>query len=217
MIALLHGATLGRGAQYGDHWVVVRGFSDDGQAVYLNDPDNQSARWAGWIVGGQIALPYATFRLAALNAAPGPYGIIVGSGLFSGPPATPGSLSIVGSSSASLTLAWQAVAGASGYNVYRWVWSDNRWDFFPLTSVSGTSYTQGGLTCGSDFNYYEVSAFNGAGESPRSGWVQGTTQACVASAQAAPDSARDASVPATPTPPPPAATPRPGAPTETAR
>ncbi|GAC1300911.1 MAG: hypothetical protein NVSMB27_41280 [Ktedonobacteraceae bacterium] len=77
VIALIHGADLGRGSRYSDHWVVVTGFSSDGQAVYLNDPDNQPMRWSGWIQGGQIAVPLSTFQQAARDAAPGPYGIIV--------------------------------------------------------------------------------------------------------------------------------------------
>jgi hypothetical protein len=77
VIALVHGADLGRGAAYGDHWVVVTGFSADGQSVYLNDPDTQGARWSGWIVGGQITLPMSTFRSALQHAQNAPYGILV--------------------------------------------------------------------------------------------------------------------------------------------
>jgi hypothetical protein len=78
VIALVHGADLGRGSAYGEHWVVVTGFSADGQTVYLNDPDTQGARWAGWIVGGQITLSRATFSQAAYDTPAGlPYGIIV--------------------------------------------------------------------------------------------------------------------------------------------
>lgn len=180
VIALVHGATLGRGQQYGDHWLVVRGFSDDGQSVFINDADNQAPRWAGWIPGGQITLSYATFRQAAYSAAPGPYGIIVGSGLNrGGPPVTPNGLSVSAASEHSLTLSWQASAGAGGYKIYRWGWAEDRWDFFYLATVSGTSYTQAGLDCGNGFNFYLVTAYNGAGESPHSGWVQGTTRACV--------------------------------------
>jgi hypothetical protein len=77
VIALIHGADLGRGQQYGDHWVVVTGFSSDGQTVYLNDPDDQAPRWSGWIQGGQIKLPLSIFQQAAYDAPYGPYGIIV--------------------------------------------------------------------------------------------------------------------------------------------
>ena len=82
VIAFVHGADLGRptagnGQPYGDHWIVVRGFSSDGQSVYVNDPDNEAAHYAGWIVGGQITLPIATFQNAMYHAAAGPYGIVV--------------------------------------------------------------------------------------------------------------------------------------------
>jgi ABC-type bacteriocin/lantibiotic exporter with double-glycine peptidase domain len=77
VIALIHGADLGRGQQYGDHWVVVTGFSSDGQTVYLNDPDNQAQRLPGWIQGGQITLSLSVFQQAAYDASYGPYGIII--------------------------------------------------------------------------------------------------------------------------------------------
>ncbi len=77
VIALIHGADLGRGTNYGDHWVVVRGFSDDGQSVYLNDADNQQAKLPHWIRGGVITIPFTTFKAAAADAQVGSYGIIV--------------------------------------------------------------------------------------------------------------------------------------------
>jgi Peptidase_C39 like family len=77
VIAVVHGADLGRGEAYGDHWIVITGFSSDGSTAYVNDPDNQGARWAGWIVGGQISLPIATLSTALYDGPLGPYGIIV--------------------------------------------------------------------------------------------------------------------------------------------
>jgi hypothetical protein len=68
LIVLIHGADIGRGVKYGDHWVVVTGFSSDGQTVYLNDPDNQHPRSAGWIQGGQISLSTSLFQTAITNA-----------------------------------------------------------------------------------------------------------------------------------------------------
>jgi len=80
VIALVHGATLGRGSAYGDHFVVVRGFSDDNQYVYVNDPDSRCL--SGWIeCGGQTTWSYQNFRQACFEAQYGPYGIIVGNGL----------------------------------------------------------------------------------------------------------------------------------------
>lgn len=80
VIALVHGADLGRGTPlYGDHWIVIRGFTSDGNTVYVNDPDNQPARsgYPNWIVGGQITLPTSTLSTALYDAAPGPYAIVV--------------------------------------------------------------------------------------------------------------------------------------------
>jgi hypothetical protein len=82
VIALIHGADLGRGEAYGDHWVVVRGFSADGKTVYLNDPDfrnpeQMKGKPAEWINGGQIGLAFDTFRDALYDTASGPYGLIV--------------------------------------------------------------------------------------------------------------------------------------------
>jgi hypothetical protein len=53
VIALIHGAVLNREIpqhpNYGDHWVVVRGFSADHKTVYVNDADyrtdDQLKRW----------------------------------------------------------------------------------------------------------------------------------------------------------------------------
>jgi len=84
VIALVHGATLGRGSGYGDHFVVVRGFSDDSQQVYVNDPDNRCL--SGWLeCGGQTSWSYARFRLACNQAQAGPYGIIMVNGGGGGP------------------------------------------------------------------------------------------------------------------------------------
>jgi|SRR5579884_2970240 len=75
VIAMVHGADLGRGDQYEDHWLVVTGFSAD--AVHVFDPDDQAPRWSGWIRGGDIRLSLSTFESAGLHAQPGPYAMIV--------------------------------------------------------------------------------------------------------------------------------------------
>ncbi|GEM_PF-2276034 len=75
VIAEVHGVILGRSPDYGDHWLVVVGFSDDG--VHVLDPDDQRPRWDGWIRGGDITLPLGLFEQAMLRAQPGPYGLIV--------------------------------------------------------------------------------------------------------------------------------------------
>jgi len=94
-------------------------------------------------------------------------------------PSTPSNFRVSLTTINGVTLAWDDVSGEAGFNIYRWGYGANEWDFYYLTTVPAnvTSYTQIGLDCGSDFNYYQVSAYNGNGESPRTGWVQGTTAA----------------------------------------
>lgn len=97
------------------------------------------------------------------------------------PPAMPTNLIISNSTMNSLTLSWQDNSNnESGFKIYRWGYDDTTWNFYYLDSVGAniTSYTQTNLSCGNDFNYYEVSAFNQYGESAHAGWVQGTTATC---------------------------------------
>jgi len=77
VIALISAYDFGR--SYYGHWIVVTGFSSDGQTVYLNDPDNQNPRsgYPNWIVGGQITVSLSTFQQALYDAPTGPYGIVV--------------------------------------------------------------------------------------------------------------------------------------------
>ncbi|MGD0247993.1 MAG: C39 family peptidase [Candidatus Limnocylindrales bacterium] len=86
VIALVHGYDLGRGAKnlgdpgyYGDHWIVVTGFTADGQYAFVNDPDNEKANGPRWIKGGaQIKVPTSTLGTAMMDTDGGPfYGIIV--------------------------------------------------------------------------------------------------------------------------------------------
>ena len=86
VIAFVNGPALGR--TYGNppnHWIVVRGFSDDGISTYVNDPDQRNL--AGWKVsGGQVTWTTDIFSAAAQNAAEGPYGISISESFGSSPP-----------------------------------------------------------------------------------------------------------------------------------
>jgi len=75
VIPLVHGAILGRGEGYGDHWPVLTGFSGD--SVHLLDPDDQAARSAGWVRGGDITMSLSLLEQATLKAQPGPYAMII--------------------------------------------------------------------------------------------------------------------------------------------
>src|SRR5712692_569516 len=75
VIPMVHGAILGRGEAYGDHWPVLAGFSGD--TVHLLDPDDQAPRSSDWLRGGDITIPVATLKLATLKAQPGAYAMVV--------------------------------------------------------------------------------------------------------------------------------------------
>lgn len=81
-------------------------------------------------------------------------------------PGTPGGLSVSGTTSSSVSLAWNAVSGATGYSVYR--------DGTKVTAVSGTSATVTGLAASTSYSF-QVAAANAAGESPKSTAVTART------------------------------------------
>jgi chitinase len=83
-------------------------------------------------------------------------------------PAAPAGLAVSGTSSSSVSLAWNAVSGATGYNVYR--------NGTKVTAVTGASATVTGLAASTSYSF-QVTAVNSAGESVKSGAVTGTTTA----------------------------------------
>ncbi|MGW7215665.1 chitinase [Streptomyces collinus] len=91
-----------------------------------------------------------------------------GGGTDPGPtvPAAPSELRVSGTTSSSVSLAWNTVSGATGYTVYR--------DGTKVTAVSGTSATVTGLSASTSYSF-QVTATNAAGESPKSAAVTGTT------------------------------------------
>ncbi|MGM7442939.1 chitinase [Streptomyces tunisiensis] len=82
-------------------------------------------------------------------------------------PATPGGLTVSGTTASSVTLAWNAVSGATGYAVYR--------DGTRVTAVTGTSATVTGLTADTSYSF-QVAATNAAGESAKSAAVSVRTR-----------------------------------------
>ena len=91
-----------------------------------------------------------------------------GGGTDPGPaiPAAPSGLNVSGTTSSSVSLAWNPVSGATGYTVYR--------DGTKATAVAGTSATVTGLAASTSYSF-RVTATNAAGESPKSAAVTGTT------------------------------------------
>ncbi|MGW1215351.1 chitinase [Streptomyces sp. NPDC002499] len=83
-------------------------------------------------------------------------------------PAAPAGLAVSGTSSSSVSLAWNAVSNATGYNVYQ--------GGTKVTSVTGASATVTGLAASTSYSF-QVTATNSAGESTKSATVTGTTTA----------------------------------------
>ncbi|MEU0753504.1 chitinase [Streptomyces albogriseolus] len=77
-------------------------------------------------------------------------------------PATPAGLTVSGTTASSVTLAWNAVSGATGYTVYR--------DGTRVTAVTGISATVTGLAASTSYSF-QVAAANAAGESAKSAAV----------------------------------------------
>ncbi|MGP4005547.1 chitinase [Streptomyces sp. 4N124] len=83
-------------------------------------------------------------------------------------PGAPAGLSVSGTTSSSVSLAWNTVAGATGYHVYL--------DGTKVTAVTGTSATVTGLAASTSYSF-QVTATNSAGESVKSAAVTGRTTA----------------------------------------
>jgi len=83
-------------------------------------------------------------------------------------PATPTGVTVSSTTSSSVSLAWSAVSGATGYNVYQ---SGTK-----ITAVTGTSAAVTGLAASTSYSF-QVTATNSAGESGKSTAVTGTTTA----------------------------------------
>ncbi|MFF9484444.1 chitinase [Streptomyces sp. NPDC014676] len=82
-------------------------------------------------------------------------------------PGTPGGLTVSGTTASSVSLAWNAVSGATGYSIYR--------NGTKVTAVSGTSATVTGLAAATSYSF-QVTATNAAGESPKSTAVSARTE-----------------------------------------
>ncbi|MFJ4690035.1 chitinase [Streptomyces sp. NPDC088766] len=98
------------------------------------------------------------------------YGPDGGGGTDPGPtvPSAPAGLTVSATTSSSVSLAWNAVSGATGYGVYR--------DGTKVTAVTGTSATVTGLAAATSYSF-QVTATNAAGESVKSAAVTGRTAA----------------------------------------
>jgi fibronectin type 3 domain-containing protein len=77
-------------------------------------------------------------------------------------------------SSTSITVSWNTVSGAIGYNIYRAATGTGTYIKLNASAVTGSSYSDTGLS-GATTYYYTVSAANSAGEGAQSPYVFATT------------------------------------------
>ena len=129
--------------------------------------------WIGWY-GSNFAQKAGT-QMAAIKAMVDRVASGTGSGGGGGggggtPPAAPTGLGTSGATSSSMALAWSAVSGATGYNVYRGGARVN------ANAVGATNYTDTGLAPSTTYSW-TVTALNASGESAQSAAASGTTTA----------------------------------------
>ncbi len=126
--------------------------------------------WIGWY--GSNFAQKAGAQMTAIKAMVDRVASGTGSGGGGGgtPPAAPTGLGTSGATSSSMALAWSAVSGATGYNVYRGGAKVN------ASTVTTTSYTDTGLSPSTTYSW-TVSALNASGESAQSSAATGTTTA----------------------------------------
>ena len=92
-------------------------------------------------------------------------------------PSTPSNLRQIGSTSDSVTIAWDDVSGETGYKIYKWNGVTGTFVYLATVGSNQTSFTETRASCGWN-DYYEVSAFNTLGESSLTSWIQASTQSC---------------------------------------
>jgi poly(3-hydroxybutyrate) depolymerase/chitodextrinase len=112
-----------------------------------------------------------TVRAVTSSGAAGPDSAPVSASTTGNPPplATPAGLTVNGTTSSSVTLAWGASSGAAGYNVYR------NGTKVTASPTAATSYTDNGLAASTTYSY-AVSATSSGRESALSAPVSATTK-----------------------------------------
>lgn len=117
--------------------------------------------WIGWY-GSNFAQKAGVQQTAIVNMVKQ-----IASGYVS--LAAPTGLSVTGTSNSSISLSWNSLSGAAGYNVYRNGVQVNS------TAISGTSYTDSGLTSGTSYTYTVQGVTSGGAGGAQSAPVTGTT------------------------------------------
>ena len=132
--------------------ISVAGYLPDGitlnKAYAVGDGGPGSVTVAGGSINGSIG---------AMSAV-----ILMTGNVDLNPPASPTNLQVTNEGNAEVSLGWNNVAGASGYNVYRSPLSGGGWVKANVGPVSGTSFTDAGLQNARTY-YYVVKSLDAAG------------------------------------------------------
>jgi len=136
--------------------------------------------------GGAVTTPVAGVTYVGLGGAgngayvftvtPGSWNFGVNSTGTLPPPAAPSGLTASANSSSQITLAWNAVGGATGYNIYRGTSAGGE-GASPINGSSpltATTYTDSGLSAATRYFYIAI-AINSAGSSAASNEANATT------------------------------------------
>jgi membrane carboxypeptidase/penicillin-binding protein PbpC len=90
-------------------------------------------------------------------------------------PSIPTNVSATATSSSNATITWNAVTGASGYNIYRSTSTDGEYAKVNTLLVTNSPYNDTGLEESKTY-YYKITGVNASGESEYSSVVQVTTK-----------------------------------------
>ena len=128
--------------------------------------------WIGWY-GSNFAQKAGT-QLAAIKALVDRVASGSGSGGGGGALPAPANVSTSGATNTSMVIGWSAVANATGYNVYRGGTKVN------AAKVTGTSFTDTGLSAGTTYSWTVVAVDAGGAEGAMSAPASGTTTGAAA-------------------------------------
>lgn len=93
-------------------------------------------------------------------------------------PTSPSNLSISSTSQNSLTLSWQDNSNSEdGFKIYRWDGVVGEFIYWASVGSNITTFTDLPLNCDWEY-FYQVSAYQGDDESPRTDWIKGVVDAC---------------------------------------
>jgi uncharacterized repeat protein (TIGR02543 family) len=150
-----------------------------GSSVTVTATANKGYAFTGWAGASMSTNASVTVRMDGNKTLTAGF-MEIGSGGDSIPaattPSTPTGVTATAASSSAITVSWNAVNGAAGYNVYRGATAAGAYSKVGATTTA--SYNNTGLSASTTY-YYRVSATNAAGESQQSAYASATTQAAV--------------------------------------